>query len=42
VDGSAEAVAEFGQGSVGLLGDEDEQATTAGCVHLDVAGAAAG
>jgi hypothetical protein len=28
VDGSAEAVAQFGQGSVGLLGDEHHQAIT--------------
>jgi hypothetical protein len=42
VDGSAEAVVEFGQGRIGLLGDEHEQATAAGLVHLDVAGAAAG
>jgi hypothetical protein len=42
VDRGAEAFVEFGQGGVGLLGDEHEQATTAVLVHLDVAGAAAG
>jgi hypothetical protein len=41
VDGSIEAVAEFRQGSIGLLGDEHEQAPAALLVHLDVAGAAA-
>jgi hypothetical protein len=41
VDRSAEAVVEFGQGSIGLLGDEHEQATAAGRIHLEVASAAA-
>src|SRR6202035_1379447 len=42
VDGGAEAVAEFGQGGVGLLADEDYEAVALGGAQLDAVGAAAG
>jgi hypothetical protein len=42
VDGGTEAVAEFGQGGIGLLADEDDEAVALRRVHFDAACAAAG
>jgi hypothetical protein len=42
VDGDAETVAQFGQGGVGLLTDEHDQALAPRFVDLDLARAAAG